>query len=65
MGIILKFLRLVVSTFVFVFLQNAIHKQTFLIDLLFSTDFLNNRGGMVSWFSSFRCFYAKKMPIYE
>ncbi len=34
LGIILRFLRLVVSTFVFAFLQNAAHEQTgvFFID---------------------------------
>jgi hypothetical protein len=32
LGIILRFLRLKVSAFVFPFLQNAIHEQTSLID---------------------------------
>jgi hypothetical protein len=45
----LRFLRLEVSTLVFVFLQNVIHGQTcvFFIDWLFCVDFWHHRGGMV------------------
>ncbi len=49
-GIILRFIRLEVSTIVFVFLQNTIHEQTwvFLTDWLFCIDFWKLRG--VVWF---------------
>jgi hypothetical protein len=49
LGIILRFLKLDVSTFVFAFLQDAIHEQTwvFFADRLFCRDIWNHRGGVV------------------
>jgi hypothetical protein len=49
MVLILGFLKLEVSAFVFVFLQNVLHEQTwvFVIDWLFCIDFWNPMGGMI------------------
>jgi hypothetical protein len=59
LGIILRFLRLEVSTFGIGFLQNAIHEQTwvFFIDWMFCMDFWNHKWVLFSIrFSSFSKF---------